>query len=146
MAETKVKMRVVPGHIRPDQRAFQRVIAGGGAWVVAEMLRRGQNVLEAMYRGAPKDTGLLQQTFRMQPGTRSSGVGTTVIAGREGVTPYLGFILDGTRPHEIRAKRTRPNPHLRFIQNGTVRFAKRVWHPGTAPDNFMLRALPAARR
>lgn len=146
MAELKVRIRVVPGHVRPDPQAFQKVCADGDAGVVRDMHRRGQNVLEVMYVEAPKDTGRLQQTFRMQPGTRGSGYGVTVIAGREGVTPYLGFILDGTPAHEIRAKRNRPNPHLRFVTGGRVVFARRVRHPGTRANNFMLRALPAARR
>jgi hypothetical protein len=50
---------------------------------------------------------------------------------------YALFVEEGTHPHEIAARR---REWLRFEQNGQVRFAKRVHHPGTKPTNFMLSA------
>jgi len=45
------------------------------------------------------------------------------------------YLLDGTRPHEIRAVRANA---LRFYwpKVGKVVFFKRVWHPGTKPSKF----------
>ncbi len=41
---------------------------------------------------------------------------------------YAGFVETGTRPHIIRARNAR---FLRFVQDGVVRYAKQVQHPGT---------------
>lgn len=59
-----------------------------------------------------------------------------VKAGGQGVR-YAGFVEDGTQAHIITAKRARA---LRFVQAGTVRFAKSVHHPGTKPTYFMRNA------
>lgn len=50
---------------------------------------------------------------------------------------HAKWIEEGTKPHVIEARRKRA---LRFVQNGTVRFATRVYHPGTKPRPFMQRA------
>ncbi len=51
------------------------------------------------------------------------------------------FILHGTRPHVIRAKK--PGGMLRFYwwRKGRVVHFRSVHHPGTAANNFMLRGL-----
>lgn len=49
----------------------------------------------------------------------------------------------GTRAHIIRARRKKA---LRFVQNGRVRFAKSVQHPGTKPTKFLYNATDAAFR
>ena len=41
---------------------------------------------------------------------------------------YAQWVQDGTRPHIIRARNVR---YLRFIQDGVVRYATQVQHPGT---------------
>ena len=51
--------------------------------------------------------------------------------------PYAGFVEFGTRPHAIEARR---KSTLRFVQNGAVRFARIVHHPGTKPRPFMAQA------
>ena len=52
-----------------------------------------------------------------------------VSAGTSGAsTGYAEYVEDGTRPHIIRAKNVR---YLRFVQDGVVRFATQVHHPGT---------------
>lgn len=50
------------------------------------------------------------------------------------LAPHVQFLESGTRPHIIEARRAR---FLRFVQNGAVRYAKRVRHPGTKPTGFM---------
>lgn len=48
--------------------------------------------------------------------------------------PYAKFVEDGTAPHLIMPRRKKV---LRFIQNGEVRFARGVFHPGTEPRPFL---------
>ena len=91
-------------------------------------------------------TGRLAATIRKGPsGLERGNYYVDILAGQEGRTPYLGYVLYGTIAHEIRPKQNRPNPHLRFVQNGQIVFAKRVWHPGTQANNFLERAVEAAR-
>jgi len=54
---------------------------------------------------------------------------------------YAQYIESGSKPHEIKARRAKL---LRFEQNGTVVFRKRVYHPGTKPARFMSSARDAA--
>lgn len=56
---------------------------------------------------------------------------------------YAAYIEYGTRPHEIRARRTR---FLRFTVRGVVVFARKVNHPGTKPYKFLWRATYSAGR
>lgn len=44
------------------------------------------------------------------------------------------YVELGSRPHEIRPRRAKA---LRFTIGTRVVFAKRVWHPGTAPTRFL---------
>lgn len=42
---------------------------------------------------------------------------------------------EGTRPHAIVPRH--PNGVLRFMKDGKVVFARRVWHPGTRPNRYL---------
>lgn len=55
--------------------------------------------------------------------------------------PAVGYVINGTRPHQIRPVRARA---LRFTVGGRVVFARLVNHPGTQPNDFLNKALPAA--
>lgn len=59
------------------------------------------------------------------------------------IPPYALFVHNGTIPHIIRPKR---HTYLKFTwkKMGKVTFAKSVKHPGTAANDFMLRALKKA--
>lgn len=52
--------------------------------------------------------------------------------------PYAKFVTNGTRPHVING-----NPDLAFqwISRGVFVIAPQVHHPGTAPNDFVRRAL-----
>ena len=51
------------------------------------------------------------------------------------------YMNDGTKPHEIRARRVR---FLKFIQAGKFIYRKRVYHPGTKATHFFDEACQAA--
>lgn len=53
----------------------------------------------------------------------------------------VGYVINGTAPHQIRP---RTKKALRFTVGGRVVFARLVNHPGTQPNDFLNKALPAA--
>lgn len=64
--------------------------------------------------------------------------GVSILQGRvEARAPYAAFVENGTRPHIIVPRRKNA---LRFVQNGAVRFAPFVQHPGTRRRPFMREA------
>jgi hypothetical protein len=129
--------------------------------------RRAGHVQTSIQHNAPRHTGRLAATVRKRPTMFSrdthNTASVTIDIGSTALTPYLGFVLDGTPPHEIRPrgahyvqaaegpafngkghrlKRRRvQNSALRFMVNGEIRFATVVHHPGTAPDDFVTRGL-----
>lgn len=142
MAELHI--RVSPGWVDVDNARIEAWARNPAGEVARDMLRRANNVESSARFDAPRDTGLLASTLRSQMDFSGAYPSATVTVGRSGLTPYLGYVLFGTAPHIIEAIQNRPNPHLRFIpRGGGVVFAKRVFHPGTAADNFLVRALVA---
>lgn len=71
-------------------------------------------------------TGKTSASFRV---VRFGATGHSVTSNNA----IAGYLETGTRPHVISAK---PGGTLRFVQNGQVRFAKSVRHPGTKPKHF----------
>lgn len=61
--------------------------------------------------------------------------------------PAGRYVLEGTRPHVIRPRRSRgPKARLRFrARSGDIVFTKLVRHPGYRGDNFLLEALRRGR-
>lgn len=62
---------------------------------------------------------------------RASGLNGEIVSP----AAHSTFLESGTRPHAIEARRA---PMLHWVdEGGDHRFARRVWHPGTAPSPFM---------
>ncbi len=81
---------------------------------------------------APKVTGDLARKTGVEVVSASSN---RITAEARSDTPYAEFVIQGTRPHVIRAKR---GSALRFNwpkAGGIVYFAS-VQHPGNAPNPF----------
>lgn len=88
-------------------------------------------------------------------GSMGEAVRSRVVDGRDGLPrgevwvahPAGRYLLEGTRPHIIRPRRSRgPRARLRFrARSGDVVFAKLVRHPGYRGDNFLLDALRRGR-
>lgn len=65
------------------------------------------------------------------------------VKGEVGTTsPVTLYLHQGTRPHEIKPKH---RTVLRWAGSAGWVFAKRVYHPGTAPDSFIYNALDAQK-
>jgi hypothetical protein len=136
-------MTVDLGEIRITGRDIDRIER---TIVEPDLDRRAVNVQAALVRGVPKRTGRLASTIRKSPGRTATGPHRDVTVGRAGMTDYLGYILNGTPPHIIRARQNRPNATLRFMAGGQIVYTRAVNHPGTKPNSFMDRALPEALR
>ncbi|MGL5911834.1 MAG: hypothetical protein ACRCZP_17660 [Phycicoccus sp.] len=124
------------------RRELRRWLLDPGGGVRRDLDRRGRQVRGAVR--APVDTGLLASTLRGPERGQSRGMPhVDVTIGRRGVTPYLGFVIGGTRPHLINA---RAGKALRFTgRGGQVIYRRSVRHPGTAANPFLRDALRAAR-
>lgn len=72
-------------------------------------------------------------SYRTEPNAK----GLTMFLNR-GVAPYGAAVHDGSRPHTIRPKTKKA------LSNGTELFGKRVNHPGTTADPFLLDAVKNA--
>lgn len=83
------------------------------------------------------------------PGSMSERIAPPVVqAGAGGPSADItvrhhavGYVINGTRPHQIRPVRARA---LRFTVGGRVVFARLVNHPGTTANDFLNKSLPAA--
>lgn len=137
----RIHVKAKPGRLDVDNGRVQQFINTEPA-IARDMMRRADRAADYQRRNCGRRTGRLASTIRTQFGTSSrGGVAAQAIAGREGETPYLGYVMYGTPPHEIRPRRRRA---LRFPSGSGVVFASRVAHPGTTANPFVLESLAAA--
>ncbi|MFF3096828.1 hypothetical protein [Streptomyces cyaneofuscatus] len=121
--------------VRVDQGAIGRMLRARGG-TAERVLRRRLNRTASYARAeAPGSMGDYIDT-RVEDGPRG------LVGIVECTHPATRFVLDGTRPHVIRPRRASV---LRFELGGRTVFAKRVNHPGTRANNFLLRALRLGR-
>ncbi|PWI15947.1 hypothetical protein DI272_18600 [Streptomyces sp. Act143] len=121
--------------VRLDQGRLSRFLRLRGGIVERNLARRTSRVAD-IARG-------------LAPGSMPQYIDWHIEEGRDGLQgvitcdhPATLYVLEGTRPHLIRARRARA---LRFEVDGQIVFAKVVRHPGTRPNNFMGRALRLGR-
>lgn len=81
--------------------------------------------------------GSMKDQIRVTVSPRGGGLG--IIMSDH---PATTFVLHGTRPHVIVARRKKM---LKFQISGRDVFARMVHHPGTKPNDFLHKALLAAR-
>lgn len=108
--------------------------------------KRYANVSPAGDIEAGRPPGYMRSRIRWDMGRDLIGVYADISSpartARDGA-PYGLFMEVGTRPHVIRPKK--PGGWLRFLDNGKVRFARVVYHPGTRPYAYLRRALATLR-
>ena len=107
----------------------------------ADAKKRATKVLAKAVAEAPSKTGKLRAGLRMEQSRDVRGrwsVGYDVVS----TAPYTAYVVKGTAPHKITG-----NPLLAFFwpKVGSFVVFRSVNHPGTRPNNFLSRALRAAR-
>lgn len=103
--------------------------------------KRAQKVYGAAYATAPDKTGYLKSQLRVERSRDVRGryeTGWDVTSNAD----YSLYVIKGTRPHTITG-----NPLLGFFWPKVGQFVvfHSVQHPGTRANNFLSRALRAAR-
>lgn len=136
----RIHIRTRPGDVDVDQGRVRQFI-NTEPGVARELMRRADRAADYQRRNCGRRTGRLAATVRTQMSTSGGKIAAQAISGREGLTPYLGYLLYGTGPHVIVPNRARA---LRFASSSGVIFATRVNHPGNAANNFVLESLAAA--
>jgi len=99
--------------------------------ISADMVEREAKLI------APRRTGALHDSIRATPPTGSFASGT-LESGVQADAPHASPVHDGSRPHVIRPIYGRA---LAFPVGGQMVFARRVNHPGNAPQPFLDHAL-----
>lgn len=137
---TRINARYT-GH-RPDSIVIRSVFRDQDGPVGRDLDARSRKVLARARILVGNRSGTLLASGRREFGQTAFGPRYDVTFGVRGLTPYMGFHHDGSRPHVIRPRRRKA---LRFISGGQVIFARQVRHPGSAGTRFLVRALDAAR-
>jgi hypothetical protein len=126
----------------PDGPVGRRVIEGAQRVQTAAKLqvRRGHVHAGTRDLGAKSSGPSLVDTIVK----RTIASGPTEFRVRVGSSkPYALFVHNGTRPHLIVPRRSTV---LVFWSGGGTVFSRRVHHPGTAPNPFLVDNLPLAIR
>jgi hypothetical protein len=126
----------------PDERAIRLTFRDQDGPVGKIVDVKSAAVLAAARALVPVRSGRLLLTLRREVGHDAHGPYADVLAGKRGLTDYLGYVLAGTPPHLIRPRRRKA---LRFLGRGGLVFARQVNHPGTRANPFLTKALNAAR-
>lgn len=87
--------------------------------------------------GRHEKTGALNRSIFK----RRESDGSWIVGHDRQHAPHAVFVLFGTRAHVIKPKNKKA---LRWAGGGAFRFAKKVHHPGNAPDNWLQRAAALA--
>jgi len=120
---------------RIDQGRVARLLRLPGGAVDRSLRRRVARVQRAAQTLAP---GSMGDGIRVRVDYRAGGPHGVITSTH----PASLYVVYGTRPHIIRPRRS--GGVLRFTVGGQVVYARFVNHPGTRPNDFMIRALRQA--
>lgn len=100
------------------------------------LISSGNQILTEMQVRVPVDTGNLRDSLRIQIMPDRVIIGPDLV-----MAPYAPYVEHGTRPHEIKPKN--PKGVLAFKVDGKTVIVKKVNHPGTKAQPFVLPAFEA---
>jgi hypothetical protein len=113
----------------PDRGAIASLLHGRDGMVAKEMEKRALKVQAGAIRQVGKRTGKLARSIHTELTLRpltGAYIGSNV--------RYALMHHDGTKRHPIVAK---PGRMLTFTSNGRRVYARKVLHPGTAPNRYL---------
>jgi len=117
-----------------DRRKLDLVARRGSAILVEHITMRTAVIAATMAPGSMKEK--IRPIFR---GSKANPLGIVMVDH-----PAAHFVLNGTKAHWIAP---RPGGVLRFEVDGEVVFTRKpVWHKATPPNNFLMKAMLAARK
>jgi hypothetical protein len=128
-----------------DDALFRKFITDEHEPIRRDLARRQLRVGAGVQRRVPRRTGLLASTMTQRSGIDGERPYGETTIGKDGETFYLGYLLYGTQTHDVFPRNNRPNPHLRFMSNGFVVFAKHTRPAGIKANNFLVKSLDDAR-
>lgn len=100
------------------------------------LITSANHILAEMEARVPVKTGKLRTSLQIKVHTDSVTIGPN-----ENIAPYGGYVEFGTKAHDIRPKN--PNGVLVFYVGGKKVVARKVHHPGTKPQPYVLPAFEA---
>lgn len=116
--------------------AIEELLHSTGGMVGRDLVKRCIRVHQVAVATAPEKSGNLKRKLRWD-----ITVGVTGLIGLVGAkdVPYFQYVIDGTRPHRIEAKDKQA-----LYWPGAIHPVKSVNHPGTRPNDFLVRAMRSA--
>lgn len=117
-----------------NKAALERELNGPNGSVAKFFTKRLVQATAQARREAPVKTGELRSKIDWKIGKDGRGLFGVLRAYAAHAVP----VHQGTRPHVILPKRGR---FLRFTSGGRVVYAKKVNHPGTKANPFLVRAV-----
>lgn len=125
-------------HFTPNPVQFTNFRSSQTGVIGRDLYKRGLALQAKARRSAPKDTGRMAASIRVDYHT---SLNPHVVIGA--YTSYSYMVHEGTRPHTIQGGVGRL---LSFNVGGKIVYARKVNHPGTRPTRFLTRHLAAAVR
>jgi hypothetical protein len=128
--------------IRLSTRGFVRSLEGEGRAFERDALRTLSAAVATALRHARTSKLFKDKTTELRR-TLTKGQTSTWRWFIRAPAKHALYVEHDTKAHRITARKASV---LRFVQNGRVRFAHSVWHPGTTGTHFMAKAGEAGER
>lgn len=129
-------MSVASADVTRLAEALRTTAAQAGITTQQVLIQSSNQILADMMVRVPVKTGKLRGSLGVK--VMSDRV---VIGPDASIAPYAPYVEFGTKPHEIKPKS--PGGVLVFKMNGKTVFARKVHHPGTQPQPFVIPAFEA---
>lgn len=118
-----------------DPDGWEQLTRGPDDLIGRDLAKRGVRLKSLAMKQAHKKTGKLAASMTTSLSVDFKGLQVTVGSN----VKHALMHHEGTKPHIIKPRRART---LRFVQRGKIRYAQRVFHPGSRPNRYLTDNLP----